>query len=234
MENRHICYLGVSPEPFSNHTPGKTAFNYSRRMCPSYNLHRQPSDSTEITILRSNLALAESRIVEMQKDIAEAKTVINYLLKLNAGADSHNYRLKPSGLPQHTSSAVQDVKGILTPIIGLLQDVVGAGLFSREQLIQSGTHSSLKSGNLIDLLNLEPRPEQLAKDSSGQPDLMSFESDTLLPAPLVTRFRNVRDWSGDAKGNFAGHSPEVFPLLWLLSWKMLIIYHRPARGQSSD
>ncbi|KAL8915810.1 MAG: hypothetical protein Q9172_006645 [Xanthocarpia lactea] len=209
METHNVYYPGFSQEPFPDHTPGNTAFKYSGRMYPSYNFHGQPSDSTEITILRSNLALAESRIVEMQKDIAEAKTVIDYLLKLNAGADSHNYRLRPSGLPQDTSSAVQDAKGILTPIIGLLQDVVGAGLFSREQLIHSASRSSLKSGNLIDLLNEEPRPEvQVAKDSWGQPDLMSFESNTLLPASLVTRFRNVRDWSGDAKGNFAEHSPK--------------------------
>ncbi|KAL8905576.1 MAG: hypothetical protein Q9171_006610 [Xanthocarpia ochracea] len=178
-------------------------------MHPGYKLHAQPSESMENTILRTRLAVAESRLVEMQKDIAEAKTVINYLLNLNPGANSHNYSLKPSGLPQYTPSIVEEAKGILTPIIGLLQDIVRAGLFSREQLIHSEARSSLRSGNLIDLLNEEPRPEvQVAKDLWGQPDLMSFESNTLLPVPLVTRFRNVRDWSGDAKGNFAEHSLE--------------------------
>ncbi|KAL8856611.1 MAG: hypothetical protein Q9178_006766 [Gyalolechia marmorata] len=178
-------------------------------MHPSYNFHGQPSDSTEITILRSNLAVAESRMVEMQKDIAEAKTVIDYLLKLNAGAASHNYSLGPSGLPQYTSNTVEEAKSILTPIISLMQDIVRAGLPNRERLMHFEPRTGLKSGNLIDLLNEEPRPAvQVAKDSWGQPDLMSFESNTLLPTPLVTRFRNVRDWSGDAKGNFAERSPE--------------------------
>ena len=230
MESYNVYYPGSPHESAPGYLPGKAAFNYSEWMHLGHTLHSQSPESAEITQLRTRLAMAESRLVEMQEDVTEAKTVIDYLLKLNAC----NYSLGHNGLPQHTSSAVEEAKGILTPIIGLLQDIVRAGLSSREQLFHSEIRPTLKSGNLIDLPNEEPRPEQVAKDSWGQPDLISFDSNTLLPAPLVARFRNVRHRSADAKGNFAEHPPEVFLLLWLLSWKMLIIYHRPARGQSSD
>lgn len=180
-------YPGFSHESVPGYLPGIAPFDYSGWFDHGHNRNSQNTESKEMIVLRSKLALAESRVEELRKDKAEAKNVISYLLKLNAGAGFHNerpYASVPCVVPQytHNSCSTGDAKDIFNPIIALLHEVVRTGPLDRNLRTQSAPRPTLGSGNLLDLLDEGPRSEDEAKgvEDSSKP------SSTLLECPKVT------------------------------------------------
>ncbi|KAI4262158.1 MAG: hypothetical protein L6R42_002660 [Xanthoria sp. 1 TBL-2021] len=188
IQGLNARYPGFSPKPAAGYLPGIAPFDYSGWFDQGHNGNSQNTESKEMIVLRSKLALAESRVEELRKDKAEAKNVIDYLLKLNAGAGFHKespYTPVPCVVPQytHNSRSAGDVNDILNPIIALLHDIVRAGPLDRNPRTQSAPRPSLGSGNLLDLLDEGPRSEDEAKgvENSSKP------SSTLLECPKVTK-----------------------------------------------
>ncbi|KAL8653053.1 MAG: hypothetical protein Q9226_004003 [Calogaya cf. arnoldii] len=230
-------YPGSSYEPGVGYLPGIAAFDYSKWVDHGYKANSKDTDSTELAVLRSKLAVAESRVEELRKDKDKAQNVIDYLLKQNAGVGFHGQSpctpVLP-GLPQYAQSsrAAGDVKAILSPIINLLHEIIRVDHSGRSPFAQSLACPCLGPANLLDNLDEGPRSGDKAKgpdDSSGhssmllgspefaksmeaspaesakdlaeqsdarEADLMFFEADASCTAPLVTRFRNVRNDSG--------------------------------------
>ncbi|KAL8878970.1 MAG: hypothetical protein Q9198_003329, partial [Flavoplaca austrocitrina] len=133
------------------------AFDYSRWVGPGQNPSGHNLEPNEVLDLRSKLAVAESRVDELQKEKAVAKNVIDYLLKQSGGASF--YEGSPY-TPQHAnySRAAEDVKEILNPIIGLLHDIVRVAPVRQNSFTQSVPHTDFESGTLVDLLSDEPGP----------------------------------------------------------------------------
>ncbi|KAL8767260.1 MAG: hypothetical protein Q9209_006186 [Squamulea sp. 1 TL-2023] len=190
--------------------------------------------------------MLENRVAELQNDKAEAKIVIEHLIKMQSCANGgiccnpgHGCSLHS----KHTPSGAEETRNLLMPVIGLLHDIVRAGILERQQFVHSDPCPSIESGNLLDFLDEEPLPEvrampaaifpdhpaalqgssklaqaaekpqdklagdQMEQTDAQQQDLMSFEMDSLAPAPLVTRFRNAQAQSGSRKDNSMEDNP---------------------------
>ncbi|KAL8758242.1 MAG: hypothetical protein Q9199_001652 [Rusavskia elegans] len=187
IQGLNAQYPGFSPKLAAGYLPAIAPFDYSGWFDHGHNWNSQNAESKEMIVLRSKLALAESCVEELRKDKAEAKNVIDYLLKLNAGAGFHKespYAPVPCVVPQytHNSRSAGDVNDILNPIIALLHDIVRAGPLDRNPRTLSAPRPTLGSGNLLDLLDEEPRSEDEAKGVKDS----SKPSSTPLECPKVT------------------------------------------------
>ncbi|KAL8780920.1 MAG: hypothetical protein Q9213_006231 [Squamulea squamosa] len=145
--------------------PGNVAFDYSGWLDHTRKQDGQPSESAEISILRSKLAIAENRVAELQKDKAEAKVVIDHLIKTQPCASggvccNSGHGCSPSS--KHIPSGAEETRNLLMPVIGLLHDIVRAGILERKQLVHSNPCPSMESGNLLDFLDEEPLSEDRA------------------------------------------------------------------------
>ena len=155
-------YPCFSHESHAGYLPEIAAFDYSGWVGPGQNQSDQNLEPNEVLNLRSKLAVAESRVDELQKEKAVTKNVIDYLLKQSGGASL--YEGSPY-TPQHANSsrAAEDVKEILNPIIGLLHDIVHLVPLRQNSVTQSVPHTDFGSGPLIDLLSDEPEPGDAGK-----------------------------------------------------------------------
>ncbi|KAL8996886.1 MAG: hypothetical protein Q9169_003697 [Polycauliona sp. 2 TL-2023] len=154
-------YPSFSHASSTSYLPEMAAFDYSGWFGHGHKPISQDFPLMEMITLRSKLAVAESRVDELQKEKAVAKNVIDYLLKRNAGAGNHTgppCTPGPGGSPQftHTTRVAQDVKDILDPVIGLLHQMVRAGSFERMPPAPSAPSQALGSGKLLDLLDEGP------------------------------------------------------------------------------
>ncbi|KAL8851839.1 MAG: hypothetical protein Q9221_003265 [Calogaya cf. arnoldii] len=181
-------YPGFSHEPGAGYMAGIAAFDYSKWVHHAHKTNSQNTDSTELAVLRSKLAVAESRVEELRKDKAKAQDVIDYLLKLNAGVGLHGESLctsVPRGLPQYTqiSRAAEDVKAILGPVINLLHEIIRTDHSFLSPFAQSLARPSLGGANLLDMLDEGPSFGDKAKG----PDDFSGHSSTLFGSPKFAK-----------------------------------------------
>ncbi|KAI4235739.1 MAG: hypothetical protein LQ349_002954, partial [Xanthoria aureola] len=163
VQDLNTQYPGFYHQPVTDYLPGLAPFDYSAWFDHGHHPSIQKIESREMIVLRSKLAVAESRIKELQKDTAEAKNVINYLLKLNAGASLHEaspYASVACNALQYTHDprSAGNVKDILSPIIAVLQGIVHAGPLDQGLIAQSASPASL-----LDLFDEGPRSEDEAK-----------------------------------------------------------------------
>ncbi|KAL8978630.1 MAG: hypothetical protein Q9205_005831 [Flavoplaca limonia] len=165
-----------SRESHAGYLPEMAAFDYSGWIGPGQNPSGQHLESKEVLDLRSKLAVAESRVDELQKEKAVAKNVIDYLLKQSGGASFDEGSFYT---PQHAnySRAAGDVKEILDPIIGLLHDIVRVAPLRQNSFTQSVPHTGSGSGTLVDLLSDEPGPGDAGKGVKDFPKSSSTPLD---------------------------------------------------------
>ncbi|KAL8896242.1 MAG: hypothetical protein Q9192_003198 [Flavoplaca navasiana] len=159
LSTHYPCF---SHESHAGYLPEMAAFDYSGWIGPGQNPSGQNLESKEVLDLRSKLAVAESRVDELQKENAVAKNVIDYLLKQSGSASLYEGSLYT---PQHAnySRAAEDVKEILNPIIGLLHDIVRAAPLCQNSFTQSVPHTDFGSGTLVDLLSDASEPGDAGK-----------------------------------------------------------------------
>ena len=182
VQDLNTRYPGFYHQPVADYLPGLAPFDYSAWFDDGHHPNIQKIESREIIILRSKLAVAESRIEELQKDTAEAKNVINYLLKLNAGASLHkaypyaSVACNSLQYAQYPRSA-GNFKDILSPIIAVLQGIIHVGPLEQGLIARSASPASL-----LDLFDEGPRSEDEAKGVEES----SEASSTLFDYPKVT------------------------------------------------
>ncbi|KAI4222834.1 MAG: hypothetical protein L6R36_005866 [Xanthoria steineri] len=182
MEDVQDLNTGFYHQPVADYLPGLAPFDYSAWFDHDHHPNIQKIESRETIVLRSKLAIAESRVKELQKDKAEAKSVINYLLKLNAGASlqkASSYGFVACTSPQysHDPRSAENVKDILSPVIAVLQGIIHAGPLDQGLIAQPTSPASL-----LDLFDEGPRSEDEAKGVEES----SEASSTLFDCPKVT------------------------------------------------
>ncbi|KAL9627211.1 MAG: hypothetical protein Q9204_006731 [Flavoplaca sp. TL-2023a] len=201
LSTHYPCF---SHESHAGYLPEMAAFDYSGWIGPGQNPSRQDLEAKEVLDLRSKLAIAESRIDELQKEKAVTKNVIDYLLKQSGSANL--YEGSPY-TPQHAnySRAAEEVKGILNPIIGLLHDIVRAAPLHQNSVTQSVPHADFGSGTLIDLLSDESEPG----DSGKGPSDFRKPSSTPLDLAQATKPPEISPSGATGKAQAKqAHAPE--------------------------
>ncbi|KAL9048392.1 MAG: hypothetical protein Q9206_006055 [Seirophora lacunosa] len=142
---------GAHTQPYPTHA-GYHSNNQQRH----YMSAAQGLGSREFSSLKSQLAALQSQLAERDKDAAEARTVIGYLLKLNAHSATGGTTLlshKPGQKEPDTSSVILagEVKESLAVIIDLLRDKLNTTIDDRKDPPGAYRCSKDACGDLLDL-----------------------------------------------------------------------------------
>ncbi|KAL8956133.1 MAG: hypothetical protein Q9193_006256, partial [Seirophora villosa] len=175
--------------------------------------------SVEFSSLRSQLAALESQLAERDKDAAEARTVIGYLLKLNAYSAtersthfSHRLGQKEPDPPDVLLAG--EVKESLAVIIDLLRDKLNTTIDDKKYPPVAYRCSEDACGDLLDLSDDCPalQPPVIEKKSLALKRPPTHSATLLEPRPGIREVQDATKITNPFSGQVPKPESDTFPL----------------------
>ncbi|KAL9008876.1 MAG: hypothetical protein Q9173_006041 [Seirophora scorigena] len=175
--------------------------------------------SVESSSLKSQLAALQSQLAERDKDAAEARTVIGYLLKLNAHSATGGTTLFPHEPGQKepvTPSVllVGEVKESLAVIIDLLRDKLNTTIDDEKHPPVAYRCSENACGDLLDLSDdgPAPNPPVVERKSSALQGPLTRSAALPEPRPGIFEVQDAIENTDPISGEVPNLESDTLPL----------------------
>ncbi|KAL8731526.1 MAG: hypothetical protein Q9166_003372 [cf. Caloplaca sp. 2 TL-2023] len=204
------------------HLPGNAALDYPGWVHQACKPAGHNSEAFEISILRSKLAAADCRLVELQKDKEAAQTVNDLILRsvTRAGLNrSSTCSCLAVDLP-YFADAVRtgrDIQDILMAILGVMRETSNVGRTEHNRSLDAGLRTNATNGNLLDLDDEQPSSKALVHGEGGLLDHLgaASEADRNVNQTEITRETGTTDSSEQAEDLLTFKADDLLPIPYL-------------------
>ncbi len=134
------------------------------------NRSSQPFQTIAVTTLQSKIAEMEVEMAQRGRDIAEAQTIIQYLLKLNASSHQASMGCCRSNSQTEKKSAESfmggEIKDLLAKIIDILHSKLSTIGINNGHTSSSNNCASVSCGDLLDISDKAVSPDAVHREST--------------------------------------------------------------------